>query len=167
MPKGSGAKPPRLCTKPVAAIGRSGGGSCHWPCPAPTAAQTCWPRWCKRRRRGATDHFGSMTRPSHRTRGPVANPTHNTTNVERQSQVSHARQDWTGIQDYCVALLPKTDETTSGEPGPALPFNLGDGVFVDRHPWRSRSVSVSWGRCRRWGSRRSRMHWCRWPGQRH
>jgi hypothetical protein len=25
MPKGSGAKPPRLCTKPVAAIGRSGG----------------------------------------------------------------------------------------------------------------------------------------------
>jgi hypothetical protein len=61
-----------------------------------------------------------MARPSHRTRieevervraAPVANPTHNISNVEGQDQV-----------------------------------NIGDGVFVDRDPWRSRIVSVSWGR---------------------
>ena len=34
-----------------------------------------------------------------------------------------------------LALQSKTDETNSGEPGPALPFNIGDGVFVDRDPW--------------------------------
>ena len=45
-----------------------------------------------------------------------------------------------------LALKPKTDETNSGEPGPALPFTIGDGVFVDRDPWRSRNVSVYWGR---------------------
>jgi hypothetical protein len=71
------------------------------------------------------------------------------------------RLSTTGINCLVWPWQPKTEETNYGEHGPALPFNIGDGVVVARDPWRSRTVSGWW--CLSW--RDHEWHWSK-PGPR-